>query len=191
MLRAGDVNGGLRDLKAYVDANPGNRAARQRIGTAVADRARELQSKGSREQALALYEQAVALRGEATPEWTAQMQVAAQGAVGRVLQQRRARVPDATSRWRSSSGRRASSTTRRTSRHRRGCATRARAQEKLKRIAALRREVATAISGGAASRGAAPPNFSVIFFLQVEARSRSSLAFWLFGIESRARGPTW
>ena len=74
MLRAGDVNGGLRELRAYVDANPGNRAARQKIGTAVAERARELQSKGSREQAYALYEQAVSLRGESTPEWTAQMQ---------------------------------------------------------------------------------------------------------------------
>jgi len=75
MLRAGDVNGGLRELRAYVDANPGNRAARQRIGTAVAERARDLQSKGSREQAYMLYEQAVALRGEATPEWSAQIQV--------------------------------------------------------------------------------------------------------------------
>jgi len=74
MLRAGDVSGGLRELRAYVDANPGNRAARQKIGTAVAERARELQSKGSREQAYALYEQAVSLRGESTPEWTAQMQ---------------------------------------------------------------------------------------------------------------------
>jgi tetratricopeptide (TPR) repeat protein len=74
MLRAGDVNGGLRELKAYVDANPGNRAARQRIGNAVADRARELQTRGSREQAFALYEQAVALRGESTPEWNAEMQ---------------------------------------------------------------------------------------------------------------------
>ena len=74
MLRAGDVNGGLRELRAYVDANPGNRAARQKIGTAVADRARELQAKGSREQAYTLYEQAVALRGETTPEWTTQMQ---------------------------------------------------------------------------------------------------------------------
>ena len=74
MLRAGDVSGGLRELKAYVDANPGNRAARQKIGTAVADRARELQNKGSREQAFALYEQAVALRGESTPEWNKEMQ---------------------------------------------------------------------------------------------------------------------
>ena len=75
MLRAGDVNGGLRELRAYVDANPGNRAARQKIGAAVADRARDLQSKGSREQAYMLYEQAVALRGETTPDWTVQIQV--------------------------------------------------------------------------------------------------------------------
>ena len=74
MLRAGDVNGGLRELKAYVEANPGNRAARQKIGNAVADRARELQNKGSREQAFTLYEQAVALRGESTPEWNREMQ---------------------------------------------------------------------------------------------------------------------
>ena len=74
MLRAGDVNGGLRELRVYVDANPGNRAARQKIGAAVADRARELQGKGSREQAYQLYEQAVALRGESTSDWNAQMQ---------------------------------------------------------------------------------------------------------------------
>lgn len=73
MLRAGDLNGGLRELRAYVEANPGNRAARQRIGTAVADRASDLQGKGSREQAYQLYEQAVSLRGETTPEWNAQM----------------------------------------------------------------------------------------------------------------------
>jgi tetratricopeptide (TPR) repeat protein len=75
MLRAGDINGGLRELRAYVDANPGNRAARQKIGTAVADRANDLLGKGSREQAYQLYEQAASLRGETTPEWNAQMQV--------------------------------------------------------------------------------------------------------------------
>jgi tetratricopeptide (TPR) repeat protein len=37
-------------------------------------RARELQAKGSREQAYQLYEQAIALRGDSTPEWNAQMQ---------------------------------------------------------------------------------------------------------------------
>ena len=73
MLRAGDASGGLRDLKAYVDANPGNRAVRQRIGTAVADRARELEDQGAREQALMLYEQASALRGDSGGAWVARM----------------------------------------------------------------------------------------------------------------------
>jgi len=75
MLRAGDINGGLRELRAYVDANPSNRAARQKIGAAVADRANDLLGKGSREQAYQLYEQAASLRGETTPEWNAQMQL--------------------------------------------------------------------------------------------------------------------
>ena len=73
MLRAGDATGGLRDLKAFVDANPGNRAARQRIGAAVAERARELEDQGSREQALQLYEQATALRGDGAGPWAARV----------------------------------------------------------------------------------------------------------------------
>jgi len=73
MLRAGDASGGLRDLKAYVAANPSNRSARQRIGNAVADRAKELEDQGAREQAVALYEQAVALRGDAGAPWAARI----------------------------------------------------------------------------------------------------------------------
>ncbi len=69
MLRAGDATGGLRDLRAYVEAHPGNKAARQRIGAAVAERARELEDQGAREQALNLYEQASALRGDAQGPW--------------------------------------------------------------------------------------------------------------------------
>ena len=88
MLRAGDVNGGLRELRAFVDANPGNRAARQRIGAAVADRARELESKGSREQALP----ALRAGGRAARRSHARVDRAdagaAQGAVRRVLRQR-------------------------------------------------------------------------------------------------------
>ena len=73
MVRAGDTSNGLRDLRAYVDANRGNRATRQRIGNAVADRARELEDQGSKEQAVALYEQAVALRGDAGAPWASRM----------------------------------------------------------------------------------------------------------------------
>jgi len=69
MFRAGDSNGGLRDLKAYVEANQSNRSARQRVGNVVADRAKELEDQGAREQALGLYEQAIALRGDAGAPW--------------------------------------------------------------------------------------------------------------------------
>lgn len=69
MFRAGDTVGGLRELRGYVDANPRDRAARQRIGAIVYDKAREIESKGAREHALAMYEQAIALRGDAAPGW--------------------------------------------------------------------------------------------------------------------------
>jgi tetratricopeptide (TPR) repeat protein len=73
MLRAGDASNGLRELRAYVDANPGNRAVRQRIGNVVAERARELEDQGAREPALAMYEQAIALRGDAGAPWAARV----------------------------------------------------------------------------------------------------------------------
>ncbi|MCC7215511.1 MAG: hypothetical protein IT517_01975 [Burkholderiales bacterium] len=73
MFRAGDTAGGLRDFKAYVDANPGNRAMRQRIAGVVADRARELENQGQREQATGLYDQATALRGDAGGAWAARV----------------------------------------------------------------------------------------------------------------------
>jgi tetratricopeptide (TPR) repeat protein len=74
LFKAGDTAAGLRDLRRYVDANPNDRAARQRIGATVYDRARELEDKGAREQALPLYEQAIALRGDAAPGWNARIQ---------------------------------------------------------------------------------------------------------------------
>lgn len=74
IMRAGDLNAGMRELRAWVDANPGDRATRQRIGTAVAEKARELESKSQRENALGLYEQANALAGAPSAEWTARIQ---------------------------------------------------------------------------------------------------------------------
>ena len=74
LIRAGDLTAGLRELRAWVDASPGDRAARQRIGAAVAEKARESEAKGQREAALGLYEQAVSLAGAGTPEWSARMQ---------------------------------------------------------------------------------------------------------------------
>ncbi len=73
MLHAGDAAGGIRDLKAFVDANPGNRAARERIGAAVAERARELEDQGSREPALGLYEHATSLSGDSAAPWVAHL----------------------------------------------------------------------------------------------------------------------
>jgi tetratricopeptide (TPR) repeat protein len=73
MLAAGDLAGGLRDLKAWVEANPRQRSTRQRIGAAVYDKGRELEAAGAREQALSAYESAVALAGEAPPEWSARI----------------------------------------------------------------------------------------------------------------------
>ena len=74
LMRAGDLSTGLRELRSWVDANPGDRASRQRIGAAVAEKARELESKAQRETALGLYEQAASLAGAGTPEWTSRMQ---------------------------------------------------------------------------------------------------------------------
>ena len=73
MFRAGDTVDGLRDLRRYVDANPGDRAGRTRIGTVVYERALE-EEKASKEQALPLFEQAVSLRGEPAPGWSAHIQ---------------------------------------------------------------------------------------------------------------------
>jgi len=73
MLSAGDTAGALRELKAWVDAHPRDRASRQRIGAAVAERAKEVERAGQREQALNLYEQALVLRGEPMGEWSARV----------------------------------------------------------------------------------------------------------------------
>jgi tetratricopeptide (TPR) repeat protein len=73
LFRAGDMASGLRELKRYVDANPNDSAARAQIATAVYDRAREIESQGARESALAIYEQAIALRGESMPAWNAKL----------------------------------------------------------------------------------------------------------------------
>jgi len=74
MFGAGDLAGGLRELRAYVDANPRNDAARQRIAAVVYERSQEAEQKGAWEDALMLCEQAASLRGKPVPEWTARAQ---------------------------------------------------------------------------------------------------------------------
>ncbi len=74
MFKAGDITGGLRDFRAFVDANPRNDAARSRIASVVYDRGIEADQKGTHEQALMLIDQALSLRGKPVPEWTARAQ---------------------------------------------------------------------------------------------------------------------
>jgi tetratricopeptide (TPR) repeat protein len=71
---SGDTEGGLRELRKFVEDNPDDKAARNKIATTVYDRARELERAGSREEAVALYEQAVALRGEPKFGWASHIQ---------------------------------------------------------------------------------------------------------------------
>lgn len=74
IFRAGDLDGGLREFRAFVDANPRNEAARLRMATLVYERSLEAEQKGAREQALMLCEQAASLRGKPVPEWTVRAQ---------------------------------------------------------------------------------------------------------------------
>jgi len=74
IMRAGDAQAGVRELRAWVDANPGDKAGRLRAGTAVAERARDAESKGQRESALSLYEQAALLAGASQSDWAARVQ---------------------------------------------------------------------------------------------------------------------
>ncbi len=99
MFRAGDVNGGLREFRAFVDANPNNEAARQRIATTRL-RARRVESeqKGSREQALMLVRPGGEPARQAGSRMDRARADAAQGALRRVLREGDAGLPDATSR---------------------------------------------------------------------------------------------
>jgi tetratricopeptide (TPR) repeat protein len=73
LFRAGDVKNGLAGFRRYVDANPGDRAARQEIGNAVYERAKTLDGQGQTDQAIALYEQARALSGTQSGPWDARL----------------------------------------------------------------------------------------------------------------------
>jgi hypothetical protein len=74
LVRAGDLQAGLRELRVWVEANPGDKAGRQRAGAAIAERARDAESKGMRESALSLYGEAASLSGAPPPEWTTRSQ---------------------------------------------------------------------------------------------------------------------
>ena len=74
IFRAGDIEGGLREFRALVDADPSNDAARLRLATLVYERSLEAEQKGARELALRLCEQAASLRGKPVPAWNARAQ---------------------------------------------------------------------------------------------------------------------
>lgn len=74
MFTAGDTTGGLRELRAWVEAHPQDRVGRHRVGSVVYDYAIELDNRGAREQALPFYETAIALRGEPASGWAARVQ---------------------------------------------------------------------------------------------------------------------
>jgi tetratricopeptide (TPR) repeat protein len=71
LLSAGDVTAGLREARAWVDANPGDRDGRLRLATAVAERARDAERRGQRESALMLYDAANVLAPAPSADWTA------------------------------------------------------------------------------------------------------------------------
>ncbi|MEO5701250.1 MAG: hypothetical protein ABIS17_01460 [Casimicrobiaceae bacterium] len=74
MFTAGDTAGGLRELSSWVEQNPRDRVGRQRGAAAVFNRGQELEAQGAGEQALALYDAAIALRGEAAAGWSPRAQ---------------------------------------------------------------------------------------------------------------------
>jgi|GEM_PF-5087374 len=69
LFNAGDTNGGLREMQRYVEANPGDKAGRQRIATIVYDYGRKLDEQKQSEAALPFYERAIALRGDKPASW--------------------------------------------------------------------------------------------------------------------------
>jgi tetratricopeptide (TPR) repeat protein len=71
LMRSADPAVGLREARAWVEANAGDREGRNRLAAAAAERARDAERKGQRESALSLYEGANALAAAPSPEWTA------------------------------------------------------------------------------------------------------------------------
>lgn len=68
LVKSSDASIALREARAWAEANPGDRAGRQRLAVALAARARDLEAKGQREWAYPLYEQAYTLGGATQAE---------------------------------------------------------------------------------------------------------------------------
>ncbi|GIK87940.1 MAG: hypothetical protein BroJett026_34210 [Betaproteobacteria bacterium] len=68
LVRSADASIALREAREWADENPGDRDGRLRLAAALSDRARDLESRGQREWALPLYDQAGKLGGTAQAE---------------------------------------------------------------------------------------------------------------------------
>jgi tetratricopeptide (TPR) repeat protein len=73
LLRAGDTTGALPELRRYVAANRGDRAARARIASAVYAQAQRLEGQGSFEAAVGMYAEAIGMHAAAPREWSSQL----------------------------------------------------------------------------------------------------------------------
>ena len=168
---------------------PGNRAARQRIGTVVSDRARELEDQGAREQALRCTSRRSRCAATATAPWAARIP-----ALKKTLSQEY--FDKGTRAYRTNLAQ--AITFFETSLRYDPANTQARAQAARTRRPGARearqdraRNTTKPLSAGRlpSRSGCAyfAPNFSLIFLRRSSARSRSSFAFWLSGSSASTR----
>jgi tetratricopeptide (TPR) repeat protein len=73
LLRAGDVMVALPELRRYAQANPRDRAARERIAVTVYAQAQQLQGQGADAAAVSMYADAIKLHPAPPRGWTEQL----------------------------------------------------------------------------------------------------------------------
>ncbi len=69
MLRMGDIDKGMSEVRGYLRDHADDAVARRRLNLTAQQRAGLLESQGDAERALALYERAAELGGEMLPSW--------------------------------------------------------------------------------------------------------------------------
>lgn len=73
LLRAGDANAALPELRRYVAANRADRAGRTRVASAVHAFAQRLEKQGAIDQAVATYGEAIGMSPSPVPEWSTEL----------------------------------------------------------------------------------------------------------------------
>jgi len=73
LLRAGDAKVALPELRRYAQANPRDRAARERIAVAVYAQAQQLQGQGADAAAVSMYADAIKLHPAPPRDWSSQL----------------------------------------------------------------------------------------------------------------------